>query len=95
MKALIILVILALGVSVVVWKTRKARAEAELARRKSLERHKKQLKKAVTPELDMVWPVIIRPVSGKNAAGHVQAVEEPAMTAIEFEPSSESKQAAG
>jgi len=95
MKALIILAVLALVVTAVIWKMRKTQAEADLAKRKARERLRKQKKEAVTPELDMVWPVLIRPVSGKNAPGQEPAVEEPTMTSIEFEPSGGPKQAAG
>lgn len=85
MKALIILIILALVVSVVVWRSRKAQAEAEVARRAAVKRQKKQLEKNVKQE-DMVWPVMIRPVSGKQAAEADLATEELSMTAIAFEP---------
>lgn len=94
MKALVILTFLALAVAAVIWKMRKSEAEAELAKRKARERIKKQKKEAVTPDLDMTWPVIIAPVTGKNAPGQ-EAVDEPTMTAIEFEPSGGPKQAAG
>jgi len=85
MKAFIILAFLALVVSGVIWKMRKSQAEADAARRKTRERLKKQKQKEVTPEMDMVWPVIIRPVSGNNAPGHEAAAEDLAMTAIECE----------
>lgn len=85
MKALIVLIFLALVVSGVVWKMRKSQAEADLARRKTRERLKKQKQKEMTPEMDMVWPVMIRPVTGNNAPGQEKAEEELAMTSIECE----------
>jgi len=85
MKALIFLVLLALVVSGVVWKMRKSQAEADAARRKTRERLKKQKKEAVTPEMDMVWPVIIRPVTGNDPSAQEMADKELAMTAIECE----------
>ena len=52
-------------------------------------------KEAVTPQEDVIWPVVIRPVKGQGSAsgsnpGHheKEAVpDEPSMTAIEFESS--------
>ena len=87
MKMLVFLIFFALVISVLIWRMRKAQAEAELAQRKALDHRKKQDKEALTPEIDMVWPVIIRPVSGKHPPGEEAAVEEPSMTAIEFSPS--------
>jgi len=87
MKMLVFLIIFALVISLLFWRMRKSQAEQELARRKALERRKKQQKEALTPEIDMVWPVIIRPVSGKHPPGEEAADEEPSMAEIEFTPS--------
>jgi hypothetical protein len=97
MKALIVLIILALVFAAVLWKMRKADAEAALAKRKSLERRKKQKQEALTQDMEMVWPVIIKPATGKDSSTKDTADEELAMTAIEFEPSrpGESKKAVG
>jgi hypothetical protein len=86
MKMLVFLIIFALVISVLIWRMRKSQAEQELAQRKALERRKKLQKESLTPEIDMVWPVIIRPVSGKRPPGEA-AAEEPSMAAIEFTPS--------
>lgn len=90
MKALIFLILVALVVSVVVWRSRKSQAEADLARRKALKRRREQAKETLTPENDMVWPVIIRPVTGKQSAEEKTANEELSMTAIAFEPAEQS-----
>lgn len=87
MKMLVFLIIFALVISVLIWRMRKSQAEQVLAQRKALERRKKRQKEAITPEIDMVWPVIIRPVSGKRPPGEEAAVEEPSMAEIEFTPS--------
>jgi len=87
MKMLVFLIIFALIITALVWKMRKSQAEEELAKRKAYERRKKQQKEAVTPEIDMVWPVIIKPVTGKHPPGEDKAVPEPMMTEIEFAPS--------
>jgi len=92
---LIFLIFVVLVVSVMIWRMRKTQAEIELAKHESVERRKKQEKEALTPQEDITWPVIIRPVSG-NAASvkasdpeHPEEetfVEEPSMTSIEFVP---------
>ena len=87
MKALIFLILVALIVSVVVWRVRKTQAEEALARRKAHDQRKKKQHEAVTPDLDMTWPVIVKPVKGEAAPGEESAVPEPSMTSIEFEPS--------
>ena len=81
MKMFIFVVFVALMVLAFVWRMRKARNEADLARRKSLEARKKQQKEKISSDEDMIWPVIIRPVSGRKP----DETEEPSMTAIEFE----------
>jgi len=85
MKMLVFLAVLAGVVFLVVKKVRKSDAEAALARRKELAKRRKREKKNVTPELDMMWPVIIRPATGKGASSE-GADTEPAMTSIEYEP---------
>lgn len=87
MKMLVFLIILALVISVFIWRMRKSQAEELLAQSKALDRRKKRQKEALTPEIDMLWPVIIRPVSGKRPPGEEAAVEEPSMAEIEFTPS--------
>jgi hypothetical protein len=86
MKALIFLVIVAAAVSVVVWRTRKAQAEEARARRQAIERRKKQQQENLAQDMDMVWPVVIRPVKGDEAAAAEEQAEEPSMTTIEYEP---------
>jgi len=85
MKALVFLIVFLAVVALVVRKVRKSQAEAALARRKEIARRRKREKEVVTPEMDMVWPVLIRPATGKGASGEDSAAE-PSMTAIEFEP---------
>jgi len=96
MAALIFLIFVVLVVSVMFWAMRKSQAKEVLAKQKSIQHRKKQTQEALTPEEHMTWPVIIRPVSGKQASGegsdpdHPEEdalVEEPSMTTIEFEPS--------
>lgn len=82
MKMFIFLIFVAVVVSAFVWRTRKARHQAELVRRKSLEAKRKRQKEQTTSEEDTIWPVIIRPVSGRKP----DEAGEPTMTAIEFEP---------
>jgi hypothetical protein len=86
MKALIFLIFIAAGVYVMVWRMRKAQAEEARARRDKLTQRKKQNKEAVTPELDMVWPVIIRPVKGEESGKAKPEAADPAMTTIEYKP---------
>ena len=84
MKVLVFLVVVALVVWVVAWRVRKTQAEEAIARRKAFKKRKKRQDKAMTPEIDMTWPVIVKPVRGENAP---LEDEEPSMTSIEFEPS--------
>jgi hypothetical protein len=86
MKALIILVIMGLIVSVVAWRFRNAQAEEALARREALKKRKNKDKQVMTPEIDMTWPVIVKPVRGEGAQEEV-GDEELSMTSIDFEPS--------
>jgi hypothetical protein len=87
MKALIFLVFIVLVVSAMVWTMRKSKAEADLARRKSIKHRKKQEKEVLKPLEDQAWPTIIRTVRGPDPAGADSEIEEPLMTAIEFAPS--------
>jgi hypothetical protein len=86
MKALVFFVLFLAVLALVVWKVRKSHAEAAHARRKEIAKRRKHAKKVVTPELDMTWPVIIRPATGKGASSEA-AEAEPSMTTIEYEPS--------
>ena len=83
MKILILLTVFALVVFGVKWKLRKDEAEAALARRRAMERMKKQKQEALAQDAEVIWPVMIRPVTGKGSEAEV--VAEPSMTAIEFE----------
>ena len=85
MKIFIFLILTAVIVAVVVWRMRKSDAEADLARRKSIEHKQKQRQEAVTCEEDMIWPVIIKPVKGHNPDEADAKAHEPSMTTIEFE----------
>ena len=85
MKMLIFLVVFAGVVFLVVKKVRQSQAEAAQARRREIVRRRKQEKENITPEMDMVWPVLIRPTTGKGDSGE-EAEAEPAMTSIEYEP---------
>jgi hypothetical protein len=85
MKMLVFLAVLLAVVFLVVKKVRKSQAEADLARRKEIARRRKREKETVTPDMDMVWPVLIRPATGKGASGD-EAEAEPSMTSIEYEP---------
>ena len=98
MKSLIFLIVVGLVVSAIIWKIRKSQAEADLARRKDIERRRKEEKEAMTPEVDMIWPVVIRPLKSQGSPGgpsrgaqgaEEPAVEEPMMTSIEFVPAQE------
>lgn len=95
MKMLLFLIVFAVLISAMIWWMRKSQAEAELAERKALEKRKKQQKEALTPEIDMVWPVIIKPVTGKRPPGEEPAVEEPLMAEIEFTSSEQQAAAQG
>lgn len=85
MKMLIFLVVFVGVAFLVVKKVRKSQAEAALARRKEIAKRRKREKENVTSEIDMVWPVLIRPATGKGDSGE-EAKAEPAMTSIEYEP---------
>ena len=84
MKALIFLIVIGVVVSVMIWTMRKSRAEADLARRKSIKRRKEQEKEVIASKEDMVWPTIIRSVKGDLQSSADAETEAPSMTAIEF-----------
>jgi hypothetical protein len=86
MKALLFVIVIIAVVAVVAWRMQKARAVAALARRQDLERRRRKEKEALTPELDMIWPVIIRPVKGDQRSSADARVGEPSMTTIEYRP---------
>lgn len=86
MKTLVFVIFIIAVVSVMVWRLRKSRAAAELVRRKEVERRKRRDKEALTQDIEMIWPVIIRPVKGDSPSSAASGVEEPSMTAIEYEP---------
>jgi hypothetical protein len=86
MKTLFFLIVLAAVVSVVIWRSRKADAEADLARSKKAEHRYKQRKAAITPEEHVEWPKIVVPVTGSAQAGEEPEFHEPSMTTIEFKP---------
>jgi len=83
MKTLLFVILIIAIVSVVAWRMRKARAAEALARRRDIERRKQQDKEALTPEIDMIWPVIIRPIKGDQPS---RVEEEPSMATIEYTP---------
>jgi hypothetical protein len=85
MMAFVSFALFVAALAFVIWKVHKSHTEAALARRTEVAKRRKQAKKVVTPELDMTWPVIIRPATGEGAAGE-DSEAEPSMTAIEYEP---------
>jgi len=86
MKTLVFVFLIIAVVSVTVWRMRKSRAAADLARRKEIERRRQREKEAVTQDTEMIWPVLIRPVTGDTSSNADSRVEEPSMTTIEYEP---------
>jgi hypothetical protein len=88
MKMFIILLVLLAVVGGIVRRLHKARAEEDLARRRIMERKKKQHRESITPKVDATWPVIVKPLKGDGVSDD-ERVEEPAMTSIEFEPAEE------
>lgn len=86
MKAIIFLIVFGAIAAAVFWRMRKADAEAARARRETLHKRKKKDSEALTQDTEMLWPVIIKPVSGKRPPGHEAPEHEPSMTAIDFEP---------
>jgi len=84
MKALIFLIVLAVVASIVIWRIRKSDAETQLAQAEALELRKMQRREAVTTKDPVIWPVIVRPVSGNVSSE--EEVLEPSMASIEFEP---------
>ena len=86
MKTLVFVIFIIAVVSVTAWRLRKSRAAAEQARRKEIERRRQRDKEALAQDIEMIWPVIIRPVRGDKASSADARVEEPSMTAIDYEP---------
>jgi hypothetical protein len=86
MKAILFLAILGAVVALVAWKVRKEQAEAAVARRKALQQRKKKYNEALSQDDQVIWPVIVTPLGGKQATEAGEAAEEPTMTSIEFEP---------
>ena len=89
MKLIIFLLAVVMVVGLVVWRLQKSHDEAESARLKSIKRRKQKEKEALTPEIDMIWPVIVRPLKGEHPGEKESTPEEPSMTEIEFESSGE------
>lgn len=86
MKTLVFVIFIIAVVSVTAWRLRKSRAAAEDARRREVERRKQRDREALAQDIEMIWPVIIRPVGGDASSSAASGVEEPSMTAIEYEP---------
>jgi hypothetical protein len=86
MKALFFLIVLALVATVVIWRVRKSDAEADLVRKKATVLRNKQRKEAIAVEDHVKWPVIVKPISGKNPSEEEAEIHEPSMTTIEFKP---------
>jgi regulatory protein YycH of two-component signal transduction system YycFG len=83
MKILIFLIIIAIIFSWWFWNWRKTQAEADLARRKILERQR-QLKKEEMRTEGVTWPTV-----GLSTSSDLEEradSEEPSMTTIEFVP---------
>jgi hypothetical protein len=51
-----------------------------------VEQRKKKDSMALSQDDQVVWPVIVKPLGNKQGAADAEAVEEPTMTSIEFEP---------
>jgi hypothetical protein len=88
MKVLIFLIVLGGAIAFLVWRDRKFQADAERTRREARNRRKRKDSAALGQDTEKIWPVIIRPVSGKQRTEDESAVEQPTMASIEFEPSS-------
>jgi len=86
MKALIFLIILAAAFGFFFWRMRKAQEAADLERRKALQQRKKKDSEALNQDTEIIWPVIIKPVTGKRPPEDEAEAHEPTMTSIDFEP---------
>ena len=86
MKAIIFLIVFGSIAALVFWRMRKADAEAARVRRQALHKRKKKDSGALAQDTEMLWPVIVKPVSGKRPPGHEAPHHEPSMTTIDFEP---------
>ena len=83
MKILIFLIILVIVGSWWFWNWRKTQAEAEIIRRQTLEKKRKQKKETMEVE-GLKWPTV-----GPSADSELEEAAEidgPSMTAIEFVP---------
>ncbi len=83
MKILIFLMIIGIIFSWWFWNWRKTQAEADLARRKILERQRQQRKEETRAE-DVTWPTV--GLSTSSDLKERADSEEPSMTTIEFVP---------
>ena len=86
MKAFIFLILIGAVVSVMYVKMRKSQAEADLAKRKTIELRKEKERELLTPVQDMIWPVVAIYEKADPQSGDDPAIEEPSMTSIEYEP---------
>ena len=86
MKTLLFLIVIIAVFAALIWKMRKSQAEEALARKKESERRRQQQKEALTSDMDILWPVIIRPVKGEGPDEADSQGEAASMTAIEYEP---------
>lgn len=93
MTMIIFLFLVVLLVSGIAWNLKKSREKAEKARQKSRELLQQHQKEAMTQDYEMIWPVVIRPVTGGEAGakdsdhGDPDAgLAEPTMTAVEYTP---------
>jgi hypothetical protein len=83
MKALIFLLILGAAIALLVWRVRKGHEEALLAKRRAVEQRKKKDSEKLGQDMQVIWPVIIKPASGKLSAEVHDG--QFAMTSIEYE----------
>lgn len=86
MKTLFFLIVLALVASFVIWRIRQSDAKNQIAQAEALELRKMQRREAVTTKDPVIWPTIIRPVSGDQSSESEPEIPEPMMAAIEYEP---------
>ena len=94
MTTIFVLLVLAAVIGGIFWKMQKSKAEEEAARQRMMRHKRKQAQQAITPEKNATWPVIVKPVKGDGAAADDDALPEPTMTAVAFEPDEELKTSA-
>ena len=83
MKEIIFLTVVVAIVCMMILKMRKSQAEADLARQKAIQLRKEKEKEFMTPQEDMMWPVVgINEKVGEEVSG----AEELSMSTIEYEP---------